>query len=90
MPRIGGLGAPAGSDLLLKFAGLRIGPASAGCACPAFMRTRYSWSTVSTTVEPKTRLDSLVARTRCDPGRSEDLLLVSRAYLARRPFDRDG
>jgi len=64
-PRIGGLGGPAGSDLLLKFAGLRIGPASAGCACPAFMRTRYSWSTVSTTAEPKMRLDSLVATSRC-------------------------
>src|SRR5579862_3175720 len=63
-PRIRGLGALAGSGLLLNFAGLKSGPATAGGSCPAFMRTHYSWSTVSTMAEPKTRLVSLVANLR--------------------------
>ena len=79
--RIGGLGGPAGSDLLRKFAGLRIGPASVGCACPAFMRTRYSWSTVSTTAEPKTRLDSLVARSKTRPISGETPASTAAGYL---------
>ena len=77
-PRITGLGTPAGSDLLLKFAGLRIGPATAGGACPAFMRTRYSWSTVSTTAEPKTRLASLMANLGSQP------ILAERPLAARK------
>ena len=64
-PRIGGLGGPAGSDLLPKFAGLRLDPATVGRAFPAFTRTRYPWSTFSTTAEPKTRPVSLVANLRC-------------------------
>jgi hypothetical protein len=52
LPRLAGVGGPAGSDLLPKFAGLWIGPATAGGASPAFMETRYSGSTVSTTVRP--------------------------------------
>jgi hypothetical protein len=44
-----------------ELCGSKSGPATAGGSCPAFMRTRYSWSTVSTMAEPKTRLVSLVA-----------------------------
>jgi hypothetical protein len=40
LPRLGGLGSPAGQDLLPKFAGLRVGPATGGGACAALMRTR--------------------------------------------------
>ena len=48
-PRLAGATGPAGGDPLPKFAGLRIGPATAGGGFPAFMRTRYSGSAVSTT-----------------------------------------
>jgi hypothetical protein len=54
-PRKGGVGRLATSDSLSEFAGLRIGPAIAGGACPAFLKTRDSWSTVSATAGPKRR-----------------------------------
>jgi hypothetical protein len=70
-PRIARLGRRAGSDLLLKFSGLRIGSATAGGSCPAFMRTRYSGSTISATAEPQTHPASLVATSRAGPDDGE-------------------
>jgi hypothetical protein len=58
---------PRGADLLANFACLPIGPATAGGACAAFMRTRCSWSTASTTAELKRRLVSRVASLRTRP-----------------------
>jgi hypothetical protein len=63
-PRLAGLGSPAGSDLLPKFAGLRVGPATGGGACPAFMRTRSSGPTVLTTDGPMTLRVSRMANLR--------------------------
>ena len=49
LPRKGGLSCSTSGNLHSKFAGLRVGPATAGGAFPAFMRTRYSGWAVSTT-----------------------------------------
>jgi hypothetical protein len=52
IPRLTGAGGVTRGDLLSKNAGLRIASATAGGGCPAFMRTRYSGSTVPTAVGP--------------------------------------
>jgi hypothetical protein len=61
-PRLAGATGAAGRETLSKTAGLRIGPATARCACPAFMRTRDSGPTDPTTHGRPQRRVSQVAR----------------------------
>jgi hypothetical protein len=53
-PRVAGLSGAERRDVLSKVAGLLMGPATAGNAFPAFIKSRYSGSAVSTTRGPTT------------------------------------